>query len=71
MSVEEMVLDIPQETRDFAELAFQKIDKKALEHKIIQRIEGKKYGLFQFGSGIYSVIPLAPDYSQFAALIAA
>lgn len=71
MSMEEMVLDISQETKDFAALAFQKIDKKALEHKITQRIDGKKYGLFQFGSGLYSVIPLAPDYRQFAALVAA
>lgn len=71
MSVDEMLLEISQDTKEFAALAFQIIDKKALDHKIRQRIDGRKYGLFRLGDGRYSVIPLASDYRQSSALAAA
>ncbi len=64
MSLDELLLEIPQRTRDFASLAFQKFNTKALGHKLDQRIEGEKYGLFRTADGMYCVIPLSPDYRQ-------
>lgn len=64
MSADELLLEIPQNTRDFAVLAFQRMNKKSLRHKLGQRIEGEKYGLFRTAEKLYCVVPLAPDRRQ-------
>ncbi|WP_156467459.1 hypothetical protein [Methylobacterium sp. Leaf102] len=67
MSVSELLLEVPKDVKDFAAIAFQALDRKALANKLEQRIDGTKFGIFSLDGGFYSVIPLSPGYGPLEA----
>jgi hypothetical protein len=61
MSAKEMLPEVPEVEKVFAEKALQKLDEQLLIHKLKQRIDGKKYGLFRLDDGRFGVFPMSPD----------
>ncbi|MCP1558846.1 UNVERIFIED_ORG: hypothetical protein M2438_002936 [Methylobacterium sp. SuP10 SLI 274] len=62
MSPDELLLEIPQSTRDFAALAFQRMSRRTVVRKLEERVKYGKYGLFRTTGKLFSATPLNPDY---------